>query len=74
MSALCRRLKLSKGASLYTLRHSHGSHLLAAGMEITAISERLALFRPRNERRSNLRKSLLAAKSEGPVSDRQSSL
>ena len=27
--------------SLHTLRHSHGSHLLAAGMEITAVSERL---------------------------------
>ena len=41
VSALCRRLKLPKGVSLHTLRHSHGSHLLAAGMEITAVSERL---------------------------------
>jgi integrase len=40
-SLLCRRLKLPKGVSLHTLRHSHGSHLLAAGMEITAVSERL---------------------------------
>jgi integrase len=41
VSALCRRLKLPKGVSLHTLRHSHGSQLLAAGMEITAVSERL---------------------------------
>lgn len=41
VSALCRRLKLPKGVSLHTLRHTHGSHLLAAGMEITAVSERL---------------------------------
>jgi integrase len=41
VSLLCRRLKLPKGVSLHTLRHSHGSHLLAAGMEITAVSERL---------------------------------
>jgi integrase len=41
VSALCRRLKLPKGVSLHTMRHSHGSHLLAAGMEITAVSERL---------------------------------
>jgi integrase len=41
VSVICRRLKLPKGVSLHTLRHSHGSHLLAAGMEITAVSERL---------------------------------
>ena len=41
VSALSRRLKLPKGVSLHTLRHSHGAHLLAAGMEITAVSERL---------------------------------
>jgi integrase len=41
VSALCRRLKLPKGVSLHTPRHSHGSHLLAAGVEITAVSERL---------------------------------
>ena len=37
VSALC----YPKGVSLHTLRHSHGSHLLAAGMVITAVSERL---------------------------------
>lgn len=41
VSALSRRLRLPKGVSLHTLRHTHGSHLLAAGMEITAVSERL---------------------------------
>jgi len=41
VSALCKRLKLPKGVKLHTLRHTHGSHLLAAGMEITAVSERL---------------------------------
>jgi integrase len=41
VSALCKRLKLPKGASLHTLRHSHGSHLLAAGVPLTAVSERL---------------------------------
>jgi integrase len=41
VSALCRRLKLPKGVSLHSLRHSHGSHLLAAGMEITVVSEHL---------------------------------
>jgi integrase len=41
ISALARRLKLPQGASLHTLRHTHGSHLLAAGMELPAVSERL---------------------------------
>lgn len=41
VSALCRRLKLPKGASLHTLRHTHGSHLLAAGVPLPAVSERL---------------------------------
>ena len=41
VSALFKKLKLPKGASLHTLRHSHGSHLLAAGMELPAVSERL---------------------------------
>jgi integrase len=41
VSALCRRLKLPKGVSLHTLRHSHGSHLLAAGVQLIDISERL---------------------------------
>lgn len=47
VSALCRRLKLPKGVSLHTLRHTHGSHLIAAGMEITAVSERLGHSSPR---------------------------
>jgi integrase len=41
VSALCRRLKLPKGVSLHTLRHSHGSHLLAAGVQLIDVSERL---------------------------------
>jgi len=47
VSALSRRLKLPKGVSLHTLRHTHGSHLLAGGMEITAVSERLGHSSPR---------------------------
>jgi integrase len=47
VSALCKRLKMPKGVSLHTLRHTHGSHLLAAGMEITAVSERLGHSSPR---------------------------
>ena len=35
------RLKLPKGASLHTLRHSHGSFLLASGMDLATVSERL---------------------------------
>ena len=43
VSALFKRLKIPKpkGASLHLLRHSHGSHLLASGMELPAVSERL---------------------------------
>ncbi|HVW11310.1 MAG TPA: tyrosine-type recombinase/integrase [Bryobacteraceae bacterium] len=41
ISALCRRLKLPNGVSLHTLRHTHGSHLLAAGVPLPAVSERL---------------------------------
>jgi integrase len=43
VSALFKKLKIPKpkGASLHLLRHSHGSHLLAAGMELPAVSERL---------------------------------
>src|SRR5262249_8232059 len=41
VSALCRRLKLPKGVSLHTLRHTHGSHLLATGTPLPAVSERL---------------------------------
>jgi len=41
VSALFRRLKLPKGASLHTLRHTHGSHLLANGVPLPVVSERL---------------------------------
>jgi integrase len=43
VSALFKRLKIPKpkGAALHLLRHSHGSHLLASGMELPAVSERL---------------------------------
>jgi len=41
VSLLSRRLKLPKGASLHTLRHSHGSFLLASGMDLATVSERL---------------------------------
>jgi|HubBroStandDraft_6_1064221.scaffolds.fasta_scaffold374805_1 integrase len=38
---LFRRLKLPKGASLHSLRHSHCSHLLASGVPLPAVSARL---------------------------------
>jgi integrase len=43
ISALFRRLKIPKpkGASLHLLRHSHGSHLLANGVPLPVVSERL---------------------------------
>ena len=41
VSQLCRRLKLPKGASLHTLRHTHGSHLLANGVPLPVVSARL---------------------------------
>jgi len=41
ISALCRRLKLPAGASLHTLRHSHGSHLIAGGVSLAEVSKRL---------------------------------
>jgi integrase len=41
VSALCRRLKLPRGVSLYTLRHSHGSHLIASGVDLATVSARL---------------------------------
>jgi site-specific recombinase XerD len=40
-SLLFRRLKLPKGASLHSLRHSHCSHLLASGVPLPAVSARL---------------------------------
>ncbi|HYL36491.1 MAG TPA: site-specific integrase [Bryobacteraceae bacterium] len=41
VSLLCRRLGLPEGASLHTLRHSHGSVLLADGVDLATVSERL---------------------------------
>jgi integrase len=43
VSALFQRLKIRKpkGASLHLLRHSHGSHLLANGVPLPVVSERL---------------------------------
>src|SRR5713226_1814676 len=41
VSLLFRRLGLPKGASLHTLRHSHSSHLLADGVDLATVSERL---------------------------------
>lgn len=41
VSLLCRRLKLPKGVSLHTVRHSHGSQLLAAGVPLIDVSKRL---------------------------------
>jgi integrase len=41
VSLLFRRLGLPKGASLHSLRHSHGSHLAADGVPLPVVSERL---------------------------------
>jgi len=41
VSLLCGRLGLPKGASLHTLRHTHGSFLLADGVDLVTVSERL---------------------------------
>ncbi|MCX6631985.1 MAG: site-specific integrase [Candidatus Solibacter sp.] len=41
VSRLCRMLKLPKGASLHTVRHSHASLLLEKGVDIANVSERL---------------------------------
>jgi integrase len=46
VSLLFRSLKLPKGASLHTLRHTHGSHLLAAGVPLTDVSKRLGHANP----------------------------
>jgi integrase len=46
ISLLCRNLKLPKGASLHTLRHSHGSTLIADGQDIAAVSKRLGHANP----------------------------
>ncbi|MGD0497573.1 MAG: tyrosine-type recombinase/integrase [Bryobacteraceae bacterium] len=43
VSALFKRLKIAKpkGAALHLLRHSHGSHMLAQGVPLPAVSARL---------------------------------
>jgi integrase len=41
VSLLFRRLGLPKGASLHSLRHSHGSHLIADGVPLPVVAERL---------------------------------
>ena len=41
VSLLFRRLKLPKGASLHSLRHTHTSHLLAEGVPLPVVSARL---------------------------------
>lgn len=46
VSLLFRNLKLPKGISLHTLRHTHGSHLLAAGVPLTDVSKRLGHVNP----------------------------
>ena len=38
---LCRRLKLPRGASLHTLRHTHATHMLVGGVPLQVVSERL---------------------------------
>jgi integrase len=45
VSLLFRKLKLPKGASLHTPRHTHGS-LLAAGVPLTDVSKRLGHTNP----------------------------
>jgi integrase len=46
VSLLFRRLKLPKHASLHSLRHTHGSHLLATGTSLPAVSKRLGHSSP----------------------------
>jgi len=46
VSLLFRNMKLPKGASLHTLRHTHGSQLLAAGVPLTDVSKRLGHSNP----------------------------
>ncbi len=41
VSLLFRRLSLPKGASLHSLRHTHGSHLVADGVPLPVVAERL---------------------------------
>jgi len=46
VSLLFRSLKLPAGVSLHTLRHTHGSHLLAAGVPLPDVSKRLGHANP----------------------------
>jgi integrase len=46
VSLLFRNLYLPKGVSLHTLRHTHGSHLLAAGVPLTDVSKRFGHVNP----------------------------
>jgi len=57
VSLLFRRLNLPKGASLHSLRHSHGSHLLADGVPLPVVSERLGHSRCGRRRRSTRMRS-----------------
>jgi integrase len=41
VSLHCKRVKMPKGVSLHTLRHSHASQLVADGHNIAAISDRM---------------------------------
>jgi len=41
VSLLFRQLGLPKGASLHSLRHTHGSHLVADGVPLPVVTERL---------------------------------
>ncbi len=47
VSRLCRRLKLPKGSSLHTMRHSLGSQMLKAGVPITDVAKQLGHSSPR---------------------------
>jgi integrase len=46
ISALCRRLKMPKGVSLHTLRHSYASHRIASGDSIPEVSRDLGHSNP----------------------------
>jgi integrase len=46
VSLLFGHVGLPEGTSLHTLRHTHGSHLLAAGVPITDVSKRLGHANP----------------------------
>ena len=39
--AVCRKLKLPRGTTFHSLRHTHASWLLASGCDIKTLSERL---------------------------------